>query len=69
MGLSDPPRKFRCSRGHQWEESVGSIMNPPRSISFFGGPSLCIQCFKEFWQDKLGAVEEIKNIEKEGEPA
>ncbi len=44
-------------------------MNPPRSISFFGGPSLCIQCFKEFWQDKLGAVEEIKNIEKEGEPA
>lgn len=49
------PRKWRCSKGHEWESTEFEIC----SFKINDSPTICAKCIKEFIVQNFGVVEEI----------
>lgn len=55
------PRKFYCSKGHQWERADG--VADTVSFCLDGknlGPPICMWCIAIFAEENFGIVSEIK---------
>ncbi len=57
MSISDPPKHYRCSKGHEWEQTPGI----DRIIVIDKGP-FCLRCIAEFIEGHMGTVEEVPEV-------